>query len=153
MRKDQCQVARHPDPGGDGPGCVPGCRSSDPQEHSLQRCLCKRGEAALEKGDWPAAYKNLQEYLGRNPNDVEILKKYAKARLSVRPLEAAHIIGAISAYRRVLQLDPLDDVAYEQLAILYPGVGNFDDLAYIARMRLEHEPDDRKAPLWLADAL
>ena len=119
----------------------------------LSKMCLTAGQAALEKGDWPAASKNLQEYLGRNPNDVEILKKYAKARLSIRPLEVANIIGAVSAYRRVLQLAPLDDVAYDQLAKLYPVVGNFEDLAYIAQMRLEHDPNDRKASLWLADAL
>jgi tetratricopeptide (TPR) repeat protein len=120
------------------------------------------GEAAFEKGDWPAAHKNLQEYLSRNPDDVEILKKYAKARLSIRPVDPANVAGAIAAYRRVLQLAPLDDVAYEQLAMLYPAVGDYEDLAYIARMRLEHTPDDPndrkapndwKAPLWLANAL
>jgi tetratricopeptide (TPR) repeat protein len=73
--------------------------------------------------------------------------------LSIRPLDVAHVIGAISAYRRVLQLAPVDEVAYDQLAKLYPGIGNYEDLAYIARMRLEHDPNDRNAPLWLADAL
>lgn len=119
----------------------------------LSKMCLTAGQAAFEKGDWRAASKNLQEYLGRNPNDIEVLKKYAKARLLMRPLDAPNIMGAISAYRRVLQLAPLDDVAYDQLAKLYPGVGNFEDLAYIARMRLEHDPNDRKASLWLADAL
>ncbi len=119
----------------------------------LSKMSLTAGEAAFEKGDWPAAYKNLQEYLGRNPDDIEILKKYAKARLSVRPLVSANIAGAISAYRRVLQLAPLDEVAYDQLAKLYPAVGDFEDLAYIARMRLEHAPNDIKAQLWLASAL
>ncbi len=128
----------------------------------LSKMSLQAGEAAFEKGDWLASYKNLQEYLGRNPDDVEVLKKYAKARLSVRPLDPANIAGAISAYRRVLQLAPRDDVAYEQLAVLYPGVGDFEDLAYIARMRLEHiqnDPNDRKSAkvwktsLWLAEAL
>jgi tetratricopeptide (TPR) repeat protein len=119
----------------------------------LSKMSLQAGQAAFEKGDWSAAYKNLQEYLGRNPDDVEILKKYAKARLSIRPLDRAHIAGAISAYRRVLQLAPLDEVAYDQLAKLYPGVGDFEDLAYIARMRLDRIPNDIKAQLWLGDAL
>lgn len=128
----------------------------------LSKMSLETGEAAFAKGDWPAAYKNLQEYLGRNPDDVEILKKYAKARMAIRPLEQANIAGAISAYRRVLQLVPLDEVAYDQLAILYPFLGDFESFAYIARMRIERtpkDPNDRKAandwkaPLWLADAL
>lgn len=119
----------------------------------LSKMSLAAGQAAFEKGDWPAASRNLQEYLGRNPNDLEILKRYAKARLSIRPLEAANIVGAISAYRRVLQVAPRDEVAYEQLARLYAGVGNYEDLAYIARMRLEQDPNDRKAPLALGEAL
>jgi predicted Zn-dependent protease len=111
------------------------------------------GTAAFEEQNWPLAARHLQEYLGRNPDDVEILKKYAKARLSIRPLEAASIGGAISAYRRVMQLNPTEDIAYEKLAVLYPATANFPDLAYIARRRLELVPDDKKAPVWLAEAL
>ena len=119
----------------------------------LSKMDLEAGTAAFQKQDWPAAYKHFQEYLGRNPDEVEILKKYAKARLSIRPLEAAHIGGAISAYRRVMQLAPLDQDAYDQLTTLYAGTGNFDELAYIARIRLSQDPNDKKAPLLLAEAL
>jgi len=113
----------------------------------------KAGLAAYEARDWEAAYKHFQEYLGRRPDDVEILKKYAKARVSVQPLNVAHVQQAIAAYRRVLQVEPADDAAYEKLAMLYAGIGNFDELAYISRRRLEGEPNDPKAMLWLGDAL
>lgn len=119
----------------------------------LSEISLRAGEAAYEDEDWPAAYRNLREYLGRNPDDVEVLKKYAKARLSIRPLDGNAVIGAIAAYRRVMQLDPLDEAAYEKLTMLYAGTGNFEELAHIARKRLEHVPNDRNAPLWLADAL
>jgi len=111
------------------------------------------GNAAFEKQDWRTAYKNFQEYLGRNPDDVEILRKYAKARLSVRPLEPPNVMQAIAAYRRIVQLEPLDEDVYDELARLYRGIGNFEELAYIARARLKHAPNDRQAPLWLAEAL
>lgn len=111
------------------------------------------GTAAYEKGDWSAACKHFQEYLGRNPDDLEILKKYAEARLAVRPTEPGHLSQAMAAYRRILQLDPLQDTPYEKLAMLYAGLGNFEDLAYIANMRLEHEPNDLNGPLWLSEAL
>jgi len=111
------------------------------------------GEAAFGNKDWPAAVKSYREYLGRNPNDIGILRKYAEACLSVRPLDAAAVSGAISAYRRISELVPGDDVAYQKLAMLYGAVGNFDELASVARARLAREPNDLKAPLWLAEAL
>jgi tetratricopeptide (TPR) repeat protein len=119
----------------------------------LSKIDLKAGNAAFEKEDWVAAYKHFQEYLSRNPDDVEILKKYAKARLSVRPLEGGHIMQAIAAYRSVVRLEPADEDVYDQLAKLYGAIGNFEELAYIARARLEQDPNDRHAPLWLAEAL
>ncbi|MFC1634007.1 tetratricopeptide repeat protein [Planctomycetota bacterium] len=113
----------------------------------------KAGNTALEKGDWPEAYKHLQEYLGRHPDDVDILEKYAKASLSIRPIEGPNIMQGIAAYRRVLQLEPQNDDIYDELAKLYAFTGNFEEVAYIADMRLEHAPNDRQAPLWLAEAL
>jgi tetratricopeptide (TPR) repeat protein len=119
----------------------------------LSRMALQAGQAAFEQKDWVTASKQFQEYLGRNPDDVAVLRKYAKARLSVRPLDAAAVGGAIAAYRRIVQLDPLDEAAYEKLAQLYAGIGNFEELAYIARTRLSLAPQDQKAPLWLAEAL
>lgn len=113
----------------------------------------KAGNEAFAKGDWETAYKHLQEYLGRNPDDVEILKKYGQARLSVQPQEAPHVLQAVAAYRRVLQLVPADKIAYDKLGMLYPAIRNFEDLAYISRNRLEIDPNDREATLYLADAL
>ncbi|MBN1972640.1 MAG: tetratricopeptide repeat protein [Sedimentisphaerales bacterium] len=111
------------------------------------------GQQAYENKDWPAAYKHFKEYLGRNPDDLEILKKYGEARLSIRPLDIEAVFEAISIYRDVIQKDYFDETAYEKLASLYRSIGNYEELAYIARKRLEHVSDDKKAPLWLADAL
>jgi len=119
----------------------------------LSKMDLEAGQASFEKQDWPEVFRKLRGYLSRNPDNIEILKKYAKAALSIRPLNTDAIGGAIGAYRRVIQLAPLDEIAYEKLAMLYGGIGNFEELAYIARTRINHVPDDRKAPLWLADAL
>lgn len=119
----------------------------------LSKMSLEGGTAAFEGKDWVAASRDFQEYLGRNPDDVDVLRKYAKARLSIRPLEASNLQQAIVAYRRVLQLAPQDEVAGDQLALLYPGIGNFEELAYLARLRLERDPNDCKATLWLAQAL
>ena len=111
------------------------------------------GEAAFENQDWSGAGKSYREYLGRNPDDLEILRKYAQACLAIRPLDVKAFSGAIAAYRRIIELDPQDEVAYEKLALLYGAIGDYDELAAIARTRLEREPDDPQAPLWLANAL
>ena len=119
----------------------------------LSNSALAAGNAAFENKDWAAAGKNLREYLGRNPDDVEIVKKYAETCLSVRPLTGPNIAAAIAAYRHVLRLAPLDKAAYDRLAMLYASIGNFEELAYVARARIEVVPDDREAPLWLANAL
>ncbi|HCO94498.1 MAG TPA: hypothetical protein DIU00_11195, partial [Phycisphaerales bacterium] len=119
----------------------------------LSKISLNEGNAAYEKKDWEAAYKNFQEYLGRNPDDIEVLRKYAKARMSVRPIESPNIMQAIAGYRRILQLDPSDETAYEELIRLYSFIGNFDEMAYIARNRLADDPNDWKATLKLAEAL
>jgi cellulose synthase operon protein C len=119
----------------------------------LSKISLEAGTEAFEQEDWVRASREFQEYLGRNPDDVEILRKYAQARLAIRPLEPANVIQAIAAYRRVVQLDPGDEDTHKELASLYTGIGNFDELAYVARTRLAREPNDLDAPLWLAEAL
>lgn len=111
------------------------------------------GQTAFEKEDWATAAKSFQRYLSRNPGDLDVLQKYAKACLATRPLDAESVSRAMAAYRRIIQLAPLDEVAYEKLAELYAGTGNFEELAYIADIRLTQVPADRKAPLWKAEAL
>jgi len=119
----------------------------------LSKMSLNAGNAAFEKKDWPAAYKNFQEYLGRNPDDVEILRKYAKARLSIRPIEGPNLNQAVAGYRRILQLDPSDQDAYDELIKLYSFMRNFQELAYIARNRIADDQNDWKATLKLAEAL
>jgi predicted Zn-dependent protease len=119
----------------------------------LMKVALKAGQEAFDKQDWQVACTNFQEYLYRRPDDVEILRKYAQARMSIRPLDAANILQAVSGYRRVIQLAPSDGLAYEKLALLYSAMNNSEELAYVARAKLQEEPNDLKAPLWMADAL
>jgi tetratricopeptide (TPR) repeat protein len=111
------------------------------------------GQAAFEKEDWPEAVKHFRAYLTRNPDDVTVLRQCGEAALSIRPLDARAISGAISAYRRIVQLDPRDEAACEKLVLLYAAVRNYAETASVARLRLERDPNDKHAPLWLADAL
>lgn len=119
----------------------------------LSKADLEAGQAAFEKQDWPTASKKLGAYLSRNPDNIEILKRYAKASLSVRPINVDTLAGTISAYRRIMQLAPDDEISYEKLAMLYTAIGNFEELAHIARTRINQVPDDRKATIWLASAL
>jgi len=111
------------------------------------------GQTAFDKQDWDIARRHLGEYLGRNPDDLEMLNKYARACLSCRPVNIRNVKAAIGAYRRVIRLGPDDKEPYEQLAMLYASLRSFSELAYIAERRLERAPGDHKAPIWLGEAL
>jgi cellulose synthase operon protein C len=110
------------------------------------------GQAAFEKGDWPAAVKYLNRYIKKQPEDMEALRQYAQAAMSVRPMSTNTINRAISAYNRLAKLLPSEVSNYERLAVLYQMIGRFKDLASIAQARLTHEPNDLRAGLWLAYA-
>lgn len=116
------------------------------------------GLAAFEREDWAAACEQFRRYLARRPTDqtedrhIEIPEKYARALLRVRPLTADNVAAAIGAYRRVLRLAPERRSTYEALAKLYIDLGDFNELAYIARKLREQYPDDPRAAIWLATA-
>jgi len=112
-----------------------------------------RGLAAYEQRDWPNASKHLRRYLTQHSTDVQILYKYAHACMSVQPLQSNHIKGAIDAYRQLLNVDPNSQTPYRKLALLYLGTGNYTELAYIAERKLQRDPHDPQASIWLAQAL
>ena len=111
------------------------------------------GNAAYDRGDWKKAASHFAEYLGRRPEDTEILGKFANSILSTEPLEGNSIARAIGAYRQLLRLAPNDSEACEELAELYTYLGQFGELAYIADRREEQNPDDPRIPIWRARAL
>lgn len=111
------------------------------------------GHAAYEKEDWKGAVSNWRVYLRRNPDDLDVLRKFGESLMHQRPLEATTVTGAIWAYGRILQLDPNDAKAAEELVGLYGMIGNFEEMAKVAKSRMEREPNDVRAPIWLATAL
>lgn len=112
------------------------------------------GNVAFESGEWAVACKHLKRYLERYPNErPDILEKYAQAHLNVRPTKPENIGAAIGAYRRLLRLDPSRGPTYEALAQLYGRIRSFNELMYVARKRLERDPEDPQAPLWMAASL
>jgi tetratricopeptide (TPR) repeat protein len=123
------------------------------RRHYVVSRALKTGLAAYEKGDWQEARKNLGIYLSKRPESSEILEKYAVAQLSVEPVEPSSIGQAINAYRRLMRLEPENEKSYRELARLYLGVGDYGELSYIARKRLEQRPEDVDAKLWLTKAM
>ncbi|MCH7885382.1 MAG: tetratricopeptide repeat protein [Planctomycetes bacterium] len=111
------------------------------------------GQAAFEAQRWTEAARHLKTYLSKYPDDVEVLQQYADAHLAVRPVQAKNIAAAIAACRRLLRHRSGDADLSHQLARLYSTVGDHVEAAYICRQRLEAEPDDPKAMLWLGRAL
>ncbi len=113
----------------------------------------EQGQAAFSKQDWPEARNQFLEYLGRNPDNIDILGKFAEASLRIRPLEGKDLKAAVNVYRQIIGARPSDKLPYDRLAMVYEGVGQFEELVYIARKRLAVAPDDLQAPLWLAKSL
>ena len=111
------------------------------------------GQAALEKQDWSEACKQLRTYLSKYTDDLEVMAQFADANLQVRPLEPGHIGAAVGAYRQLLRSKPGDAEICRKLAVLYSGIGNHTEAAYVCRQRLEKDPTDAMAQFRLAKAL
>ncbi len=112
------------------------------------------GQAAFDRRDWPEACKQLKVYVSRYADEnPEVLGRYARANLAVRPRTQANTLAAIAAYRRLMRLRPDDAQVCHELAGLYIRVRVFSEAAYVCRQRLDAAPDDQEARLLLAKAL
>ena len=125
----------------------------DARKRAISKKVLAAGDSAYEREDWPEAYRQLRLYLSKYPDNATVLRKYAKACLAVRPIELRHITSAIGAYRRLLQNQPGDEHTCASLVRLYARLGDFDEVIYICRQRLDAAPDDPNAMLWLARGL
>ena len=96
------------------------------------RAAFTAGNAAYERGDWETARRMLGRYVSVHPEDVDVLFKYARAQLSVRPLPQGNVRQAMGAYRQLLRARPGDESAFRRLALLYETTGNLAELQYIA---------------------
>ena len=110
-----------------------------------------RGTQAFEQKDWENAAFNLGQYLSVNPQDVEILHKYAEALLSIRPLKRAHLDQAIRAYNQILRIEDNEQAAKRLLGIYLQRGDNAEVISlatdYLSRTK------DASISLLLAEAL
>ncbi len=111
------------------------------------------GRAALKSQSWADACKHLRRYLKKYPDDVDVLEQYASANLAVRPRESFQIAAAIGAYRRLLRHRQGDAFVCRQLARLYYGFEDYVNAAYVSHQRLDVDPNDGDALLWLGRSL
>jgi len=111
------------------------------------------GNAAYDRQDWPTACEHFVEYMHRKPDNPEVLRKYAKALMSIEPLGPGGIGKVLWTYRQLLRIAPEDGEVYERLAELYLYTEDMRELSFVAERKLEQDPQSVKAPLWQAQYL
>ena len=119
----------------------------------IKRAALAAGRAAFDRGDWETACAEFKRYYEKDQKNVEVLEKFARAKLNVRPTTLETINAAIWANRRLLQLEPDSIPVFDALAELYIATRNANELAYIGRRLSERFPDDPRGPLWTATSL
>lgn len=111
-------------------------------------------EAAASAGDFDKAAKQYQEYLGRHPQDVAVLEKWASANLKARPRQSKHLSKAVQAYRELLRLNPGEEKYLKPLVRLHARAYDApDQLLYWAKMWHDAHRDNAQAALWLGRAM
>ena len=73
----------------------------------------------VENRVWKKAVANLGRCLAVNPDNVQILLKYAEAQLNIRPLKKNNIQQAAATYRSIIRINNNDHGAAEKLISLY----------------------------------
>lgn len=104
-------------------------------------------------GDYDTASKRYQDYLERNPTDIEVLEAYAQANLMARPRESKHFRKAVGAYQELLRLRQGHEAYLDALVRLHArGQAPPDQLLYWAKQWASAHPQNARARLWLARA-
>jgi len=103
------------------------------------------GIAAAQAGDHAQALKLLGQYLRRNGDDYEALYHYATARRYVPAEDHSHLAAAADALRRVVEHDPDDRPARDELLELYMQIGRSTEAGAIADQILADQPNDAEA--------
>jgi len=111
------------------------------------------GHRAYQQEDFADACEHYRRYLGRCPTDAEVLEKYARARLSMDPIEPGRIADAAGAYRRLLTLRSADTEVCRRLVRLYAYLQQFDEVIHVAGIWSQREPRNAEPRIGWAKAL
>lgn len=114
------------------------------RDHIAQERLAS-GMAAFEDGDYGRAMSDLNYYYSRNNDDMDALIKIAAARARVVEVNNRHVASAIRLYERVLQAEPDNREAIEELAGLYFRLGRRIETELYAKRMLEFDSADTQA--------
>lgn len=79
----------------------------------------KKGIKAFDEHEWDVAAANIGRYISSNPEDIEMLHKYATAQLNIRPRSKSNAQQAIGAYRMILRADKSDIEATKKISEIY----------------------------------
>lgn len=106
------------------------------------------------KRNFPLAienYKKSSDAFSLNPSDKEKLQKVS-FYLALNYTEVKDFSEAEEYYRVVLSLDPANESAWNNLAILYEGKGNYDKAIYLYEQAIARKPNYATAHYNLAVA-
>jgi tetratricopeptide (TPR) repeat protein len=105
------------------------------------------GRAALAREDYPAALDGLGRYLQRWGDQGAIAEDYvlyARARRHVESTNGKHLLAAIKALRKALDLDPANREARSDLFELYCRTGYATEALDLLDTMLAAEPNDKR---------
>ena len=77
------------------------------------------GLKAYETQNWQEAAEKLGRYLNVEQTNVQVILKYAHAKLNIRPLQRGNIQQAVASYRSILRIDKSNLAAAKNLVSLY----------------------------------
>jgi tetratricopeptide (TPR) repeat protein len=103
------------------------------------------GLAAAAAGDHRKAVELLLKYMGRNPNDVEVLSTFAKSREQVPAPNGGHLRNVLGALQRVVLLDGTRTEDRARLSMLLSDFGQLPEALDQADRVLQVNPADKRA--------
>jgi len=108
----------------------------------------KSGLQAYQNQDWDQAAKQLGQYISTEPDDVEIILKYAEAQINRRPLRRGNVQQALQAYRTILRADKHNQQAAQNLVTLFIQMNAPAEASLVAERYLQDNEDVEVARMY-----